>query len=267
MGNIQGNESKPPKSGKVKNLMKLRGKREGKDDAHFTGIVPNDAEAENKAQNKREEKEIVENQPEETNKNILVTDSWCKVNKNLNVASPGGDSSSDSVFTDAQTPVGFSTELNSCYYSDEHVNFDVDVPDLTGENYIGCLTLNNFKLNEYRLRREQDLNRKLNKLGVSKMSQISLNDDPSEDFNSENVEIVVKEDGGNVSSESGVGSSDTKNSCEKARVEKDFLENFSPASSKLFCLIFILLKLLMSIQFKIFSKLFKLPQFIHNLIM
>lgn len=234
MGNIQGNESKPPKSGKVKNLMKLRGKRDGKDEQHFTAIVPNESEAENTPPKQSDEKEIVENQQEKPNsQNLLVTDSWCKANKNV-IASPGGDSSSDSVFTDAQTPVGFSTELNACYYSDEHVNFDVEVPDISGENYIGCLTLNNFKLNEYRLRREQDVNRKLNKLGLSKTSQISLNDDPNEDFNSENVEIVVKADEGNISSESGVGSTDTKNSYRKEKIENDSSETISPTSSKLF---------------------------------
>lgn len=104
---------------------------------------------------------------------------------------PSGDSSSDSVFTDALTP-GCSTEINQCYYSEESVNLDVEVPDNTHSFFLQNLTLNNFKLNEYSAKREEEISKKLSKLGVSKTSQISLDSDPKECFVSDNIEVVKK---------------------------------------------------------------------------
>ncbi|GLV41899.1 cappuccino [Carabus blaptoides fortunei] len=123
--------------------------------------------------------------------NLMVTDSWKKVNKlNKNnkllttgeqqVTPPSGESSSDSVFTDPLTPVDFAAEFNQCYCSEESVNIEVEVPDLTSTNYdvsvwpFNDITLNSFKLNEYKLRKELELNEKLAKLVISKTSQINL---------------------------------------------------------------------------------------------
>lgn len=195
MGNIQGGENKPSK-GKVKTLIKIRGKKGTKEEVHFVPVVNED---ENDTQVSHRNDEIVDKEkidkdetPKVQKKNV-VTDSWCKVNKindgNVNrnkIISPGGESSSDSIFTDPQTPVGFSAEINECYYSEENVN------DSNLESYINNLTLNNFKLNEYRVRREKDLTRKLSKLGLSKTSQISLDGGNESNFVSDNVEVVNK---------------------------------------------------------------------------
>lgn len=125
--------------------------------------------------------------------NLMVTDSWKKVNKLDNnnklltkgeqqVTPPSGESSSDSVFTDPLTPVDFAAEFNQCYCSEESVNIEVEVPDLTSTNYdvsvwpFNDITLNSFKLNEYKLRKELELNEKLAKLVISKTSQINLCD-------------------------------------------------------------------------------------------
>lgn len=206
MGNIQGNENKTSKSGKVKTLIKIRGKKGAKDDNQFVPIVVEDEGQVSIINDDNIEKDVdidcnndtcIDVDGEETpklindNKQIITTDSWCKVNK-LNIdsvqrnkiISPGGESSSDSVFTDPQTPVGFAAEINECYYSEENFN-----------DFTNNLTLNNFKLNEYRVRRENDLTKKLSKLGVSKTSQISLDGDNNEsNFSSDNVEIINKYD-------------------------------------------------------------------------
>lgn len=192
MGNIQGNENKPSKSGKVKTLIKIRGKKGGgvKDDTQFVPIIVEDEEQQVSIINEDivEKSDVIEEKPKIVDDKNTVTDSWCKVNKlNENaprnkIISPGGESSSDSVFTDPQTPVGFSAEINECYYSEENVN-----------DFATNLTLNNFKLNEYRVRRENDITKKLSKLGISKTSQISLDGDNNEsNFVSDNVEVVNK---------------------------------------------------------------------------
>lgn len=174
MGNLQ-SEVKANKQGKVKQFMKIRGKKCSKnDDISFTGIVP-DTEESNE-QETLEESKIA----------MLVTDSWCKVNQeplNLNdVVSPGAESSSDSVFADPLTSVGFNTEINQCYQSEgEEENFSA--------------VLNSFKLNHYSKSKQDDLSQKLGRLGVCKTSQISLDGAGEENFECGNVEVVKKDEG------------------------------------------------------------------------
>lgn len=187
MGNLQTNEpkssSKQAKTqGKVKSLMKIRGKKGKVDTSQFTGVVPDD-----------DSLPIEEKPPDK----VLVTDSWCKVNRvnQADIPKTTPPSSSDSNFTDPITPMGFNTEMNQCYYSEESVNLDVEVPN-TQEEFLHNLTLNSFKLNEYRARHEEEKTKKLSKLGVSKTSQISLDSDPKESFVSENVEVVNKDEEG-----------------------------------------------------------------------
>ena len=196
MGNLQTNEPKQPgksgkSQGKVKSLMKMRGKRGKVDSSHFTGVVPEDSE------------DPAPEPEKNATDNLIVTDSWCKVNrlndknieKKTKTPPSAVSSSSDSNFTDPLTPVGFNTEMNQCYYSEESVNLDVEVPNIsTQEDFLHNLTLNSFKLNDYRARHEQDKCKKLSKLGVSKTSQISLDSDPKDSFVSENVEVVNKDD-------------------------------------------------------------------------
>lgn len=199
MGNIQGGENKPTKGGKVKNLMKMRGKKGAKEEAQFVSVVPESEHDERISVIEEKEKDSPKL---EDNRKTIVTDSWCKVNKvndenKYKIVSPGGESSSDSVFTDPQTPVGFSAEINECYYSEESVNKNTDTHSdsntLTSEHYTHNLTLNNFKLNEYQLRKENELKKKLGKLGMSKTSQISLDADAKDNFVSGNVEVVNKD--------------------------------------------------------------------------
>ncbi|KAB0794648.1 hypothetical protein PPYR_11487 [Photinus pyralis] len=173
MGNTQAGEIKTAKSGKspskVKALMKIRGKRGKPDDPPFTGIVP---EKRDKTPEKPTEDEI----------------------EKKFVTPTSGESSSESVFTDpsALTPVGFSTEINECYYSDDNVNsINVVIPDSAPKNFME-LPLNNFKLNEFKRRKEEELGKKLSKLGLSKTSQISLESDLRDCFVSENVECVER---------------------------------------------------------------------------
>lgn len=189
MGNLQTNEPKhSAKSGKsqnkVKSLMKIRGKKGNKiDSSHFTALVQDEEETEQSC--------LSDEKPLEEKKDLIVTDSWCKVNR-INEDSTKGrtpPSSSDSNFTDPLTPVGCNTEMNQCYYSEESVELDVDVSS-TQEEFLENLTLNSFKLNEYRARHEEVKTKKLSKLGLSKTSQISLDSDPKESFSSDNVEIV-----------------------------------------------------------------------------
>ncbi|XP_063922402.1 protein cappuccino-like isoform X3 [Zophobas morio] len=196
MGNLQTNEPKQAgksgkSQGKVKSLMKMRGKRGKVDSSHFTGVVPEDSE------------DPAPEPEKNATDNLIVTDSWCKVNrlndknieKKTKTPPSAVSSSSDSNFTDPLTPVGFNTEMNQCYYSEESVNLDVEVPNIsTQEDFLHNLTLNSFKLNDYRARHEQDKCKKLSKLGVSKTSQISLDSDPKDSFVSENVEVVNKDD-------------------------------------------------------------------------
>lgn len=177
MGNLQSEVkgSKTGKPGKVKQLMKIRGKRRKSDDVSFTGVVPEDAED--------EEETLKETKGEQ----LLVTDSWCKVNQD--VTSPGGESSSDSIFADPLTPVGFSTEINQCYQSEDEEHFSA--------------ALNSFKLNHHKAKQNEVISQKLSKLGVSKTSHISLDGEGQESFESENVEVVKKEE----NEESGLGNS------------------------------------------------------------
>jgi hypothetical protein len=204
MGNLQTNEpkhsTKSGKSqGKVKSLMKIRGKRGKVDSSQFTGIVPEESDDQALDASLLDEKPLAKNSDK-----IIVTDSWCKVNrfneetveKKTKTPPSAVSSSSDSNFTDPLTPsTGFNTEMNQCYYSEESVVLDVEVPNsTTQEEFLHNLTLNSFKLNEYRARHEEEKTKKLSKLGVSRTSQISLDSDPKDSFASENVEIVNKED-------------------------------------------------------------------------
>lgn len=182
MGNLQSEvkSGKAGKQGKVKQLMKIRGKKGGNksEDVSFTGVVPEDAEAE-----EEEEEERTLKERNETKSDVLVTDSWCKVNQEAgnSVVSPGAESSSDSVFADPLTPVGFSTEINQCYHSEEE-----------DENFSAAL--NSFKLNHYNKARQDEISQKLSKLGVCKASQISLDAEGQENFESGNVEVVKKDE-------------------------------------------------------------------------
>lgn len=193
MGNLQTNEPKhSAKScktqGKVKSLMKIRGKKGNKiDSSHFTALVHEEEETEQSCLSDEKPSE-----EKDQTKELIVTDSWCKVNR-INEDSTKGrtpPSSSDSNFTDPLTPVGCNTEMNQCYYSEESVELDVDISS-TQEEFLQNLALNSFKLNEYRARHEEVKTKKLSKLGLSKTSQISLDSDPKESFSSENVEVVT----------------------------------------------------------------------------
>lgn len=223
MGNLQGGEAKPPKNakspGKANRLMKRRFTR-GKKDIEFTGIVPEEKgedemstpdrcedrnEGEDRSEDRsgdrsedsgvnRVETDINNGEDSRVSVGVIPTvnsrstlrtssqqsknggDGWSGANV-LNETS--GESSSDSVFTDPLTPVGFA-EINQCYYSEESVR---DVPDNTSTPVV----INSFKLNEYKVRRDTELSRKLSKLGLSKTSQISLDDSC---FVSEDVFVV-----------------------------------------------------------------------------
>ncbi|CAH2007543.1 unnamed protein product [Acanthoscelides obtectus] len=186
MGNLQTGEAKVGKSkGKTKGK---RGKKGGKYDDDFTGVVPEEMEA---GIGTTTTLKRPAPQPLKPSQQIIVTDSWCEVNQ----ASAGvqkGDikkeatppSSSDSNFTDPQTPMGFDQ-------SEESIHLDVEVPSTITESFLHDLTLNSFKLNEYRNRLEEEKTKKLSKLGVSKTSQISLDSTcPSDSFVTDNVEVV-----------------------------------------------------------------------------
>lgn len=179
MGNLQSDvkSNKAGKQGKVKQLMKIRGKKGKSDDVSFTCVVPEDAET----QEEEEEEHIQENNKRSST--MVVTDSWCKVNQEQpsDVLSPGAESSSDSVFVDPLTPVAFSTEINQCYQSEEEE-----------ENF--SAVLNSFKLNHYNKAKQDVITQKLSKLGVCKTSQISLDAAGEENFDSGNVEVVRKEE-------------------------------------------------------------------------
>lgn len=191
MGNLQANEAKNAQKsgktpGKVKSLMKIRAKRTNK--TEFTGIVPEEcALLESKQKSQEEEK----------NDHVIVSDSWCKVNKVLNEdlekTSAVSSSSGGSNFTD---PMVFSTPINECSEETNNSINDIEIPN-TQEDFLHNLTLNSFKLNEYRARHEEHeekKSKKLSKLGVSKTSQISLDSDPKECFVTDNVVICKNED-------------------------------------------------------------------------
>lgn len=222
MGNSQTSEAKsaggskhPTKSAgvKVKSLIKIKGKRSKiLDTAELTGIVPSDADdvhnIDDDASNEYKkplystdnlQKSHIPPQTTTNNDhNLMVTDSWCKANRiadETEKVTPES-ASSESNFTDPLTPSMAGLTIDNNYHnnsSQENVDLDVvEVPaHSTHENFLLDLTLNSFKLNDYRARHEEEQrDRKLSKLGVSKTSQISLDSDPRDSFASENIEIV-----------------------------------------------------------------------------
>nr|XP_022901371.1 protein cappuccino-like isoform X1 [Onthophagus taurus] len=185
MGNTQ-SEGKLTKGVKGKGLKIIRGKRGKSEETQFTSIVPNDQtyptidhygnSKEEKEKNNIEDLKIIDaSQPGEDQKNLKMQE----------ILTTSEESNSE-------TPVGFSTEINQCYYSEESGLSEVEVPDNIHDSFLHNLALNSFKLNDHKLRREQVLTDKMSKLGVSKTSQISLESDPNESFVSDNVEIVTK---------------------------------------------------------------------------
>lgn len=180
MGNLQSEtkNNKFSKPGKVKQFMKIRGKKGKSDEISFTGVIPEDADTQEEG-----EEEQTFNENNKANVPVLVTDSWCKVNQEQSndVVSPGAESSSDSVFVDPLTPVGFSAEINQCYHSEEEE-----------ENF--SAVLNSFKLNHYSKSKQDDITQKLSALGVCKTSQISLDAAGEGNFECGNVEVVKKEE-------------------------------------------------------------------------
>ncbi|CAG9860478.1 unnamed protein product [Phyllotreta striolata] len=178
MGNLQSDQKSSKTKHKTK--VKLGGKKKGKVDDSFVSIVP-DGDEETAAST------IPTYTPEtpQTTSRILpdtepLIDSISKITDVVDqnkIATP--QSSSESYFTDPQTPVGVSTQ-NGKVANESH----------SQENFLHNLALNSFKLNEYRVRVEEEKTKKLSKLGVSKTSQISLDSDPNECFVTENVEIV-----------------------------------------------------------------------------
>lgn len=229
MGNLQGSESKIPKTtkspGKGNRLMKRRFTRGKKDKDDFLGIVPDDEDtstiiaAEDQSQipkstssttvkssslHQQSNKNIIESSGGSGEWSLLQTASSPTITapplvpastttqqkdiKEQQARTPEtGESSTDSVFTDPLTPVGFAAEINQCYYSEESV-LEADLPDTTSTTNV----INSFKLNEYKIRRENELNKKLHKLGISKTSQISLEGNlDGECFVSEDVVILT----------------------------------------------------------------------------
>lgn len=205
MGNLQANGEKsvkvnksPGKKSAKKAGNKLFGK--GRKDAHFTALVPDGSETASTedvvtvpgerstpASLHGVELPVSSNNHSEAAGVVqyVISDSWQQINKvpdpdepakppHQEVTPPSGESSSDSVFTDPLTTVDFSAEINQCYYSEESVNIEVEVPDVTADPSVW--PLNNFKLNEYKQRRDHERHKKLGKLGVSRTSQISLDE-------------------------------------------------------------------------------------------
>ncbi|XP_018335635.1 protein cappuccino isoform X2 [Agrilus planipennis] len=204
MGNLQTNESKSSK-GKVKALMLRRGKKD-KLEEQFLDIAAVQKDVKNESEGSCEDvtltaDEII-NKPK-TDK-VVVTDSWQKINKvsgnnppEVLETTPQSNSSSDSAFTD---PL-----VSSNYSKEKSVNIDdIGVSDSMITEFLN-LPLNSFKLNDYKVRKEEELEKKLSKLGVSKVSQISLDSDPCGRFASANVECVNEENKpmNNTTTESG----------------------------------------------------------------
>lgn len=173
----------------------LLGKTE---EVQFTPVVPDEAEiGEHHTNSTKQEKispkqkyrapPVPSSQPPPFTKTVKTEPDTVLIDTKQKITPPSGDSSSDSVFTDALSP-GCSTEINACYYSEESVNLDVEVPDSTTGSFLDGFALNNFKLNDYRVRREEELNKKLSKLGLSKTSQISLDSESKEWSSSEKVD-------------------------------------------------------------------------------
>lgn len=219
MGNIQTGEGKTSKGGKGKGLMKIRGKKgkppyifkahppivlhhyfvkSGKnEEVPFTSVVPSEADESSRPNSSLGKQNIspkpikyrappvpqvktsepTEKKPPEAIQN----------EPKQKITPPSGDSSSDSVFTDALSP-GCSTEINACYYSEESVNLDVEVPESTTWSLLDNYTLNKFKLNDYSERKEEQLKTKLSKLGLSKTSQFSLDSENSQCYSNERMD-------------------------------------------------------------------------------
>ncbi|XP_045473458.1 formin-like isoform X3 [Harmonia axyridis] len=209
MGNTQGNEVKPGKSGKtgkVKGIMKIRGKKK-QGEPQFTGIVPQEIDEEeidkkvsideysedmssSHLQEKIEQQAELEVEMQDTLRiePTKTTDSWYSADETneetlSKIASPSSVISSESNFMDApQSPqdhYGTSTA-------------DLIRRNDTPDNFLHNLTLNSFKLNEYRMKHEEEKSKKLHKLGVSKTSQISLDSDPRECFETGEVHVIKK---------------------------------------------------------------------------
>lgn len=184
MGNLQTSETKPAK-GKIKTKLKIKGKKGKIIEDEFTGIVsgqdvtldltlPEDDEPESRPP------------PPEPPDTLMVNHSWSAIETEDDIKKPFTTpiSSSESTFLEALTPQTFSNQTVEAI--NQHPNF-------TQELFQHNLALNSFKLNEYRVRHEEEKTKKLSKLGVSKTSQISLDSDPSECFVSDNVEIIRQE--------------------------------------------------------------------------
>lgn len=196
MGNLQGSENKPSKNlkspGKANRLIKNRFARGKKNQEHFTGLVPE--EEEHKYPRTPEEEPKTDERTSKRNDDRKIHEATVNVSSTLvgggketnELAAEqrhSGESSSDTVFTDPLTPTDFSAEINQCYYSEENI--------LDAETNV----INNFKLNEYI---QEEFNKKLNKLGISKTSQISLDNNCSEDI------VIVDMPKSNDTNENGV---------------------------------------------------------------
>ncbi|XP_044753972.1 protein cappuccino-like isoform X2 [Coccinella septempunctata] len=211
MGNTQANEAKPTKMGKskVKGMMKIRGKKK-QGELNFTELVPKETAEEFVEENisKVNPKEIFgihfetekdtgkpEKPEEDDTFNSLqveqpkATDSWYSADgvngENISkIATPSSVISSESNFMDApQSPEDYNETITA------QSNFHANEPS---DNFLHNLTLNSFKLNEYRMKHEEEKSKKLNKLGVSKTSQISLECDPRECFETGEVHVIRK---------------------------------------------------------------------------
>lgn len=119
------------------------------------------------------------------------------VAKKKEISPPSKESSSESVFTDPLTPGGFAAELNAAYYSEESVTA---TPDEVRSTDVVLHVDSNLRRHESRLE----------KLSVSKISRVSLDDRSSEDLNT--VFLVADTmpdacaDNGAHSMDSGLGS-------------------------------------------------------------
>lgn len=198
MGNLQTGDTKPAKA-KGKSKLKLKGKK-GKSDIEeeFVGIIPdydhNQQQDITLYQNDEPEDKPPPPEPPDT---LMVNHSWSTVETEEDdtkkpFTTPISSSDTTSIFTEALTPQAFSKQTV------ESINSNVNTPNSANETFLHNLALNSFKLNEYRVRQEEEKTKKLSKLGVSKTSQISLDSDPSECFVSDNVEIIrqINDDSG-----------------------------------------------------------------------
>ncbi|CAG9817334.1 unnamed protein product [Phaedon cochleariae] len=174
-------ESKQVKA-KGKTKAKLGGKKKGRIEDIFTSVVPNEEE-------EQPQPEPITPPAQKTADSCTHIEENLKLNNRISEISEGDSkkcvtspSSSESYFTDVQTPSG--TQIQAS----EHQ--EAEAPSSTNGTFLHNLTLNSFKLNEYRARHEEVKVRKLSKLEVSKTSQISLDSNPEVCFASDNVEIV-----------------------------------------------------------------------------